>query len=226
MKSKEDSALNFQKKYCVFDEDSIIFNLNEYWNKKRFLFEIKKFVDFKDKKILDVGCGCATSVLNIIEGERHGLDPLMTKLNTIFDNDDDINWMQGHAENMPFRPKIFDIVICSNALDHFDDVHKAIKEITRVLKEDGILIITVDIFENKCKRDERHPYCFVEEDIKDILQDYLVLFSKTSELPAGFFSFLRSKHPCIKTQGCYLSESDYNFSEDIKGEMVIVAKKK
>lgn len=47
------------------------------------------------------------------------------------------------AENIPFDDSFFDICICSGTLEHFVDISKGLKEIRRVLKKNGFLIVVV-----------------------------------------------------------------------------------
>ena len=47
----------------------------------------------------------------------------------------------GLAESLPFKENIFEAVLIGDALHHFDNPLKAILEVMRVLKPDGILFI-------------------------------------------------------------------------------------
>jgi len=44
---------------------------------------------------------------------------------------------------MPFAPAIFDIVLCSEVLEHVPEDDKAVSELRRVLKPGGVLVVTV-----------------------------------------------------------------------------------
>ena len=48
----------------------------------------------------------------------------------------------GDAQNLPFKPKSFDTVLCSEVIEHVKEPYTALKEINRVLKKSGILILT------------------------------------------------------------------------------------
>ena len=51
-----------------------------------------------------------------------------------------LSFRQVDAPNIPFDDKSFDVVIISNALHIIPDPQKALSEISRVLKSDGVLI--------------------------------------------------------------------------------------
>ena len=55
---------------------------------------------------------------------------------------------QGIGENLPFRSCLFDKVMCKGALDHFLSLDKTMEEISRVLKPDGEVIISIANFES------------------------------------------------------------------------------
>ncbi|CAN2228406.1 AdoMet_MTases domain containing protein [Candidatus Nanopelagicaceae bacterium] len=46
------------------------------------------------------------------------------------------------AENLPFEKATFDIVLAKDTLHHFSDTDKALSEISRVLKPDGLFIVS------------------------------------------------------------------------------------
>ena len=49
----------------------------------------------------------------------------------------------GDALSLPFRDETFDRIICSEVMEHVDDDHAACAELTRVLKKNGLIAITV-----------------------------------------------------------------------------------
>jgi len=52
-----------------------------------------------------------------------------------------MNTCKANAEALPFEDKSIDIVLMGEALHHFSDVDKALKETVRVLKKRGLLFI-------------------------------------------------------------------------------------
>jgi len=95
----------------------------------------------------------------------------MKQYKQIYSYPKNISLISGYGEYLPFKKHVFDIIFCSNMLDHTYVPEKVIKEIKRVLKINGFFILTVEIFEKKIVRDEGHPYCFRKDDILRLLGD-------------------------------------------------------
>ena len=54
-----------------------------------------------------------------------------------------VSWRQGMAESIPFPDRSFDAVLCQFGLMFFSDRHKALREMFRVLKPEGRLVVAV-----------------------------------------------------------------------------------
>jgi len=97
---------------------------------------------FKGKKVLDIGCGPHGGLIGFTNCKKYGIDHLIEdykKLGYPLDKHG-IKYYHNKSENMPFPNSYFDVIVCVNALDHFDSLKKTIKEISRVLKKDGKFI--------------------------------------------------------------------------------------
>ncbi len=51
-----------------------------------------------------------------------------------------------NAEQLPYPDSYFDKIVSSSSLEHFEGDTEALKEMNRVLKVDGILVLTTDTF--------------------------------------------------------------------------------
>ena len=55
----------------------------------------------------------------------------------------DIEWREGDASGLPFLARSFDVVLCQAALMFFSDPRRALAEMARAIKDDGIVAIQV-----------------------------------------------------------------------------------
>jgi SAM-dependent methyltransferase len=111
---------------------------------KRFTL-VKKHLDFKGKKILDVGCGLGMYSQEFSqEGALvFGIDVDGKKIEQAKGLFPKINFQTAGAEKIPFANNSFDLVFLHEVLEHVKDEEKTIKEIVRVLKTGGRLILFV-----------------------------------------------------------------------------------
>lgn len=100
--------------------------------------------------VCDVACG---SGLHSIEMARRGcqvygvdISEASIEMAKSLAKGCNCHFQVGDAENLPFESGMFDKVVSVCALEHFDDDEKALAEMSRVLKDDGILVLTVDSF--------------------------------------------------------------------------------
>lgn len=163
----------------------------EYWQKYRFLSEIEEIVDFKNSVVLDVGCGISTLLNHVEAKQKYGVDPLVEEYKNFFKYPEDVTVKMARGENLPFQENTFDIVICSNVLDHTDDPLKTLNEIYRVLKHSGKLILTLEIFPNEIKRDAAHPHSITLKKLNLLLLgNFKYIFHKKSPW-IGFMAYYR-----------------------------------
>jgi len=109
--------------------------------KIRILQNIAPNRDVKD--VLFVGCGQG-SELRIFNGARRvGLDISITGLLKVKNNDPKADLVQGDAHLLPFISGSFDCVICSEVLEHLSEPEKSVREMHRLLRDRGYLVVTV-----------------------------------------------------------------------------------
>lgn len=104
--------------------------------------------------VLDLGCGDALPlyIINDLEKDhRHfkfyGID--ISEIDVFFAERlravlhvDNFKFLVGRAEDLPFPASSFDIVICTEMIEHVRWAEKCVEEIKRVLKDKGSVIIS------------------------------------------------------------------------------------
>ena len=53
-----------------------------------------------------------------------------------------IRAVAGDLESLPFRAGVFQKAICLNAIHHVPDIAKAVREVARVLDDDGVALFS------------------------------------------------------------------------------------
>jgi ubiquinone/menaquinone biosynthesis C-methylase UbiE len=114
---------------------------------------------FKDKVVLDIGCGAGGKTvyyaslgvkkirgLEILEKYREEAENLAKAHNLA----DKFEFVPGDAADMPFEDETFDTIIMNDAMEHVDKPEKVIEECYRVLKKDGRLYLNFPPY--------NHPY--------------------------------------------------------------------
>ena len=93
---------------------------------------------FKNKKILDVGCGRGLLVKKLNERNT------VTGMDLLKDNPHKIKKIISNAsKKFPFKNQEFNVIICSHYLEHSSDPDTSLKEIKRVLKDNGTAFLIV-----------------------------------------------------------------------------------
>ena len=106
----------------------------------------------EDEKILDIACGGGALSLKIAENgcEVYGIDisEVAIKYSKRLAEGEKLacKFKVGSAEDLPYPDGYFDKVVCSSSLEHFKDDIKALKEIHRILKPNGKVVLTTDRF--------------------------------------------------------------------------------
>jgi ubiquinone/menaquinone biosynthesis C-methylase UbiE len=99
-----------------------------------------------DARLLDVGCGTGALLRRLCARQPKlrcsGLDPSTAMLDRARRELPDADLKQGFAESLPWPDGTFDLVASCNAFHFFSDPAQALREMARVLRPDGSLIIT------------------------------------------------------------------------------------
>jgi SAM-dependent methyltransferase len=97
----------------------------------------------KSKTVLDVGCNYALIVEKLSnENMAVGLDEDRDALKAAKERDSSLNLVAVDAKNIPISNDSIDYVFCLSVIEHIKDDKRVVSEISRVLKPNGVLILT------------------------------------------------------------------------------------
>ncbi len=75
------------------------------------------------------------------------------------------------AESLPFENSSFDFCVCNLALNFFDDMDKAVKEASRVMKNNAVFFGSVPVPERNKKNTVIRGNLLTEEQLRELFQD-------------------------------------------------------
>ncbi len=106
--------------------------------------------ELESKTVVSIGCGCTGELAAFPARVKVAIDPLLyTYQHLGMLVTDEVGgrtlYLSLDAEDLPLLDRTADLVICRNALDHMPDPRVALKEMSRILSDDGALFLSVDI---------------------------------------------------------------------------------
>jgi ubiquinone/menaquinone biosynthesis C-methylase UbiE len=109
---------------------------------------IRKLLSLADikggDKILEVGCGAGHILEKINQGNLYGIDISDIQIRRAKERlGEKVVLLKSPGETTPFEDKYFDRVLCSEVIEHVLDPSPLLKEIRRILKDDGILSLSI-----------------------------------------------------------------------------------
>ncbi len=109
---------------------------------------VEKMVLTANSGILDIGCGTGFTLLELStlvkKGKLTGIDlsaAMIDQARKKLQGITNATVVQAEVEKIPFKSNSFDYVISTEAFHHFPNPQKALKEMKRVLKNQGRIII-------------------------------------------------------------------------------------
>ncbi len=102
---------------------------------------IRKFIKSSGGNVLIVGCG-ANRDANIFDDPINvfAFDLSWYAIDSILASN--IVGFVGDATNIPLPSNYFDVVICSEVLEHIPNVQAAVRELFRIVKSDSTIIVS------------------------------------------------------------------------------------
>lgn len=128
-------------------------------------------------RVLDVGCGKGRYLKKLIQDETgheyYAVDLSTKVMESITLGQGQINKKQGSLTKIDYPDNYFDAAYTCEALEHAIDIHNAIKELARVTREGGkIVVIDKNIEELGRMEIGEWEVWFDADELKDIMQAY------------------------------------------------------
>jgi len=121
-----------------------------YYQRKRALAITKLFPKMKDEKVLDVGCGggfysliaAKKGAQDIIGVDMEKICVKATRLNLYKNMTLSNDGIVADCTNLPFANGTFNLILCIDVVEHIKHDKKLIRELFRILKSEGFLVIS------------------------------------------------------------------------------------
>ena len=168
---------------------------------------IEKTIPIKSiKSVLELGIGKGDfmeTLMNCFDEETEfvGVDIVEEYITASLDrfkNQSNIKAMKMSADDLLFKDSSFDLVCISNTLHHLDDVEKVIKEMKRVVKPNGLILVHEMICDDQdakqmvhvevhhfcadidMENNINHNYTYSTNDLKNLLneQGLLIIYDR------------------------------------------------
>lgn len=164
--------------------DQLLSNTGDMALKRRAKRLIEELGPKPGGRILDAGCGDGFYLhllSNLGEFELVGLDSDPRALESARKNlkGRKVKLVEGDVLKTPFKDNYFDKIICSEVLEHLSDDLAGLKELKRVLKPGGTLMITVP----------NHNYPFLWDPVNWVLERVF-----KTHIKSGFWAGIWNQH--------------------------------
>lgn len=146
-------------------------------------------------------------VLDIACGEGYGSNLIAEKAEKVYGVDiaedaiahasknyagNNLNFLKGSVTSIPLEESTIDIIICFETIEHITEHDEMMKEFKRVLKEDGILLMSTPAKENYESLNHNNPFHLKElsgEEFKILCKKYFktIALYKQRYIEASFF---------------------------------------
>ncbi len=124
-------------------------NILQYiWHSHKIKLASKILSKLNFRNCLDVGCASGYMISEIAKiypnCKYFGIDSYDQAIDYAKKNYPNIEFKAASADNLPFKNDSFDLVLFYETIEHVENPQDCLKEISRILKKNGTLILTMD----------------------------------------------------------------------------------
>lgn len=133
----------------TYYQNGIKSNLFQWlWHKSKIRLAKHILAQFRFNNCLDVGCASGYMISQIAHlfpnAKYFGIDIYDRAIEYAKKNYPHIKFKVASADKLPFKSNAFDIILFYETIEHVENPQACLKEIKRVLKNNGTLILTMD----------------------------------------------------------------------------------
>jgi 2-polyprenyl-6-hydroxyphenyl methylase/3-demethylubiquinone-9 3-methyltransferase len=130
-----------------WDPDGFLYGLHTLVGPLRghYVVEVLRRADINERpRVLDVGSGGGFLAETLTDAGYTviGIDPQMAAVRTASEHVN-ASFARAMGESLPFADGSFDSVVCSEVLEHVEDVGAVIAEISRVIRPGGVFVFSL-----------------------------------------------------------------------------------
>lgn len=146
-------------------------NTPEYWDSHQTALDFglrqQKYLDLalNRGRIIELGCGLSPFINEATKyfKEVWGLDYSKKTINELKRKHPHIKYICANATRTPFKDNFFDVVVAGEIIEHLENPLSLIREMKRICKHGGKIIISTPVLEFK---DPEHLWQFYAHDFK------------------------------------------------------------
>lgn len=184
--TEEERSKYYTEFYYDFRFRTPFFRFAHRFHTLRRIREICKLRKDREGRILELGCGKGDFIEKFKRKRKgwevKGVDISETAAKIAKSKVGEPNVFCGYLEDTDFPGDYFDVVTVSYTINHIHDLHQTLRELYRVLKTDGILIVQVSDFQTKQFESPEltmenlglpyHLYFFTRETLKRLFANF------------------------------------------------------
>lgn len=152
----------------------------------------------KGEKILDAGCGTGLILRHLPKGS-FGIDINPRNIKKAKKHVPFSKIIEADIEKTPFRSNEFTTIVCTEVLEHLPNPKKALSELNRILKKEGVVIGSVPstspvwflrFLSSTCPRGEPYHKNYKKDELVDLFTDFKISYLKRSNLGMSYLFVL------------------------------------